>query len=211
MLFQSRAQAGAKLAQELLALDLRDPFVLAIPRGGLPVGGSVSRTLGCPLDVIPLVKIPIPWSPDANYGTAAPDGSMALNTPLINRLELSRPEIELAAGPAVHEAQRRELLYRKAALFPSLNGKSVVIVDDGLGSGYSMLAAVDFVKKKDPRMIVAAAPVASEAAFRMLATLPQVNLLFVLVRDPEAVFSLDSYYRDFTPVTDDDVVRFLTE
>ena len=111
----------------------------------------------------------------------------------------------------MHEAQRRELLYRKAALFPSLNGKSVVIVDDGLGSGYSMLAAVDFVKKKDPRMIVAAAPVASEAAFRMLATLPQVNLLFVLVRDPEAVFSLDSYYRDFTPVTDDDVVRFLTE
>ena len=98
MLFQSRAQAGAKLAQELLALDLRDPFVLAIPRGGLPVGGSVSRTLGCPLDVIPLVKIPIPWSPDANYGTAAPDGSMALNTPLINRLELSRPEIGSPPG-----------------------------------------------------------------------------------------------------------------
>lgn len=210
MIFQSRVQAGEKLAQELLSLELRNPFVLAIPRGGVPVGRSVAKVLACPLDVIPMIKIPIPWSPDASYGTVASDGTLALNLPLIHRLELSEREIEMASGNVMQEVQRREQLYRKNMPFPFLEQKSVVIVDDGLGSGYSMLAAVDFVKKKKPRLIVAASPVASDSAFRMLAAVPQVNLLLALTRDPEQVFSLSSYYRDFKPVTDDDVIDCLS-
>lgn len=209
MAFKNRAQAGEKLAQELLSLELRDPVVLALPRGGVPVGASVANALSCPLDVIPLIKVPIPWSPEASYGAVAIDGTLALNLPLIHRLELSMPEIEMASRNILQEVQRRESLYRKGRPSPSLDQKSVVIVDDGLGSGYSMLAAVDFVKKRNPRMIVAASPVASDMAFRMLAGLPRVNLLIVLVRDFEQVFSLNSYYKDFTPLTDDEVVRYL--
>ncbi len=210
MIFQSRVQAGEKLAQELLSLELRNPFVLAIPRGGVPVGRSVAKVLACPLDVIPMIKVPIPWSPDASYGTVASDGTLALNLPLIHRLELSEREIEMASRNVMQEVQRREQLYRKNMPFPSLEQKSVLIVDDGLGSGYSMLAAVDFVKKKKPRLIVAASPVASDSAFRMLAAIPQVNLLLVLTRDQEQVFSLSSHYRDFKPVTDDDVIDCLS-
>lgn len=210
MIFQSRGQAGEKLAQEALSLELRNPIVLAIPRGGVPVGRSVAKLLDCPLDVIPMIKVPIPWTPEASYGTVVSDGTLALNMPLINRLELSEREIELASRNVMQEVRRRELLYRRGTPFPSLHDRSVVIVDDALGSGYSMLAAVSFVRKKNPRMIVAASPVASGTAFRMLAAVPHLNLLLVLRRDPEPVFALESYYRDFTPVTDDDVIRCLS-
>jgi putative phosphoribosyl transferase len=209
MIFQSRSQAGEKLGQELMRLELRDPFVLAIPRGGVPVGSAVAKALSCPFDVIPLVKVPIPWNPEASYGAVAEDGTVALNMPLIHRLELSEREIEMAAQKVMQEAERRAQLYRNNKPFPSLEQKSVIIVDDGLGSGYSMLAAADFVKKKKSRFIVAAAPVASDASYRMLATKRQIDKLLTLVRDPEQVFPLSSYFKEFNSLTDDDVVRCL--
>jgi predicted phosphoribosyltransferase len=210
MIFHSRSQAGEKLAGELLSLALRDPFILAIPRGGVPVASSVAKVLGCPHDVIPLIKVSVPWSPEASYGAITLDGTTALNMSLIHRLELSEREIEMACAGVMQEVQRRDHQYRNGRPFPLLDGKSVVIVDDGLGSGYSMLAAVDFALKRKPRMIVAASPVASDMAYRMLAEKPQVNLIIALIRDPEPVFSLESYYKEFTPVTDDEVVRFLS-
>jgi len=210
MMFQSRAHAGEKLAEKLMSLGLRDPFVLAVPKGGVPVGSAVAKALACPFDVIPLIRIPIPWSPEASFGAVAMDGAMALNMPLIHRMELSKREIEMSAQMVMREVKLREQLYRNGRSFPSLEQKSVIIVDDGLGSGYSMLAAADVAKKKNPRMIVAASPVASDTAFRMLAAKPHINLLLALVRDPEQVFSLSSYYKEFRPVTDDDVVRCLS-
>ncbi len=210
MIFQNRAHAGEQLGKELLSLELRRPLVLAIPRGGVPVATSVASLLACALDVIPLIKIPIPWMPEASYGALAVDGTVALNMPLIHRLELSEREIEMRSQTLVDDVQQRARMYRDDRPFPLLEGRSVVIVDDGLGSGYSMLAAVDFVKKKDPFMIVVASPVASDPAFRMLAQKPQANLTIVLVRDAEQLFSLAAFYRDFTPVSDEDVVRSLS-
>ncbi len=210
MIFQNRIQAGEKLARELTTLGLRDPFVLAVPRGGVPVGSAVAKALACPFDVIPLIKIPIPWSPEASYGAVAADGTMALNMPLVHRLEMSEREIDMCAHAVVGEVQRRARLYRKDTPFPSLEKKAVIIVDDGLGSGYSMLAAVEAAKKRNPRIIIAASPVASDTAFRMLAAKPLINLLIVLVRDSEQVFSLSSYYKEVRPVTDDDVVASLS-
>ncbi len=192
-----------------MLLELHDPFVLAIPRGGVPVGNVVAKALGCPFDVIPLIKVPIPWNPEASYGAVAADGTMALNMPLIHRLELSEREIEMAAQKVMQEVERRARLYRNNKPFPFLEQKSVIIVDDGLGSGYSMLAAADFVKKKNPRFIVAAVPVASDTAYRMLATKRQIDKVLTLVRDPEQVFPFSSYFKEFTPLTDDDVVRCL--
>ncbi len=210
MIFQNRVQAGEKLARELTTLGLRDPFVLAVPRGGVPIGSVVAKALACPFDVIPLVRIPIPWSPEASYGTVAVDGTLALNMPLVRRLELSEREIEISAQSVMREVRRREELYRNGKPFPFLEEKSVVIVDDGLCSGYSMLAAADVAKKRKPRTLIAASPVASYAAYRMLSAMPQINKILALVRDPEQVFSLSSYYREFNPLSDDDVVAHLS-
>lgn len=210
MIFQNRSQAGEKLAEALQALALRDSFVLAIPRGGVPVAGAVAKTLACGFDVVPLVKMPVPWSPEASYAVAASDGTLALNAPLINRFEMSEREVEMAAEGVVREAGRREALYRKGRPFPVLEKKSVIIVDDGLGSGYSMLAAVEFVKKRNPGAVLVAAPVASDSACRLLAEKPEISSLVVLIRDFELVFSLPAYYKEFPSVTDEDVVRLLS-
>lgn len=141
MIFHNRSQAVEKPAQELMRLKLRDPFVLAIPRGGVPVGSVVAKALGCAFDVIPLIKVPIPWNPEASYGAIATDGTIALNMSLIHRFELSEREIEMAAWKVMQEVERRAQLCRNNKPFLSLEEQSVIIVDDGLGSGYSMLAA----------------------------------------------------------------------
>jgi putative phosphoribosyl transferase len=209
MIFKDRTEAGEKLAQALNDRMLINPIVLALPRGGVPVGKAVAQMLNCTLDVIPLMKIPIPWSPEADYGVVAMDGTMALNSPLVDKLELSEQELEVATFMVLQEAQRREQLYRQGKPFPLLENRTVILIDDGLASGYSMVAAVSVVKKRQSHTIVVAVPVASDVAFRMLAADREIASIVTLVNDSEPFFSLSAYYRDFRPLTDDDVLRDL--
>ena len=209
MIFRDRTEAGEKLAQALNKLTLIDPIVLALPRGGIPVGRAVAQALKCTLDVISLMKIPIPWSPEADYGVVAMDGTIALNALLIDRLELSDRELEVATFVVLQEAQRRERLYRRGKPFPRLENRTVILIDDGLASGYSMVAALNVVKKRQPHIIIVAAPVASDVAFRMLSADREIASIVTLVNDSEPFFSLSSYYRDFGSITDDDVLRDL--
>jgi putative phosphoribosyl transferase len=209
MIFKDRTQAGEKLAQALKDLALGDPIVLALPRGGVPVGKAVAHVLHCALDVIPLMKIPIPWNLEASYGVVAMDGTIALNSPLVNRLELSDRELEVATSMVLKEAQRQDRLYRQGKLFPRLESRTVILIDDGLASGFSMLAAVNVVKKRQPRTIIIGAPVASDVAIRMLAADKEIASLVTLVNDAEPFFSLAAYYREYDTLTDDDVLRDL--
>lgn len=210
MIFQNRIQAGEKLAQALKTLSLADPIVLALPRGGVPVGAAIAKSLTCALDVIPLIKIPIPWSPDESYGVVVMDGTFALNKPLMRRLELSAREIAMAMRTVLEEARRRETLYRGTRPFPPLEGKTVVLTDDGIASGYSMLEAAAFVRKRNALAVVAAAPIASDMASKMLSAEAGINRLVTLSVDAEQLFSLSSHYKEFKPISDEDVVRFLS-
>jgi len=209
MIFKDRTEAGEKLAQALKNQVLIDPIVLALPRGGVPVGKAVARVLNCTLDVIPLMKIPIPWSPEVNYGVVAMDGTIAVNSPLVKRLELSERELEVATFMVLQEAQRREQLYRQGKPFPRLERRTVILIDDGLASGYSMLAAVNVVKKRQPHTIIVSAPVTSNVAFRLLAEEKKISSIITLVKDAEPFFSLKAYYRKFGLLTDDDVLHDL--
>jgi len=209
VIFQNRTQAGEKLAGELQAMNLVDPIVLAIPRGGVPVGAAIARILACPFDVIPLIKIPIPWSPEASYGVVATDGTIVLNMPLVNRLELTQREVQMAAAPVIEEAKRKENLYRREKPFPELKNRTVVLTDDGLASGYSMLAGAGFVEKRGPRGLLVASPVSSDMAHKIVASAPGVDRIVILAVDAELPFFLSSYYREFDTVTDDDVIREL--
>ena len=209
MKFKDRTEAGEKLAQALRNMALKDPIVLALPRGGVPVGKAVANVLNCTLDVIPLMKIPIPWNPEASYGVVAMDGTIALNSPLVNRLELSDRELEVATFKVLKEAQRQEQLFRQGKLFPLLESRTVILIDDALASGYSMLAAVNVAKKRQPRTIVVGAPVASDVAVRMLAADKAIASVVTLVNDAEQFFSLSAYYREYDSLTDDDVLRNL--
>jgi predicted phosphoribosyltransferase len=210
MIFQNRTQAGEKLAQELKAWGLADPIVLALPRGGVPVGAAVAKALACAFDVIPLIKIPIPWSPEASYGVVVMDGTLVLNKPLIHRLELSEREIEMAATVVMQEVKRRDKRYRDDRPFPPLDARTVILTDDGLGSGYTMLAAAAVVKKKNPLAVVAAAPVASDTAYKMLSAGQGIDRLVTLSLDAEQLFSLSSHYKEFKPASDEEVISLLS-
>jgi putative phosphoribosyl transferase len=209
MIFQNRKQAGENLAQELLTLNLTHAVVLAIPREGVAVASPIAKALVCPFDVIPLMKIPIPWSHEASYGVVALDGTKVCNRPLMNRLELSERELEMAAVVVIEEAKRRATVYRQGRPFPQLENKTVILIDDGLGSGYSMLAAVNFTKKRNPRSIIIAAPVISDIARRLLAAETGIDRILGLVHDAEQFFSLETYFQDYTFLNDDDVIREL--
>lgn len=209
MIFKNRAHAGEQLARALSAHQPAGPFVLAVPRGGVPVGAVVARALACPFDVIPIAKIPIPWSPNASFGVATPDGSIELNKPLVNRLELSEKELELSTQQALQEVKRRDALYRQGRPFPELTKNTVIVIDDGVASGYSMLAATHFIATRRPRGLIVASPVASDAAYRMLKAEPGLAGLVILSVDSGQFFVMSSHYREFAALTDDDVLREL--
>jgi putative phosphoribosyl transferase len=207
--FPDRSHAGEKLGRLLLALKPTDPVILAIPREGVAVARPAAKALGCDLDVIPLMKLPVPWSAEASYGVVAMDGTMVWNRSLMNRLDLSERELEIAAEAFIEEARKRAQLYRKDRPFPRLADRTAVLIDDGVGSGYSMLAAVNFAAKRHPRAVIVAAPVISGVAHRLLAAEPAVSSIVALVHDVEQFFSLGSYFQDYSFLTDDDVVRAL--
>jgi putative phosphoribosyl transferase len=133
--------------------------VLAIPRGGVPVGYEVSRVLGCPLDVIVPRKLPIPWSPEAGFGAIMPDGTRVLNERMARQLGLAADEIAEIAEEVLDEVRRREAAFRGNRPPPAVAGRAAILIDDGLATGYTMIAAVRAVRKRGPSSVVVAVPV----------------------------------------------------
>lgn len=207
VLYKTRREAGEKLAQELLKLKLRDPIVFGIPRGGVPVGEPVARALGCTLDVVVLRKIPIPWSPEAGYGAVTLDKNVVLNKNMLAYLRLAHADIDAGVDEVYLEVLRRDRVYRGDRPFPDLRNKVAVLVDDGLASGYTMLAALKFVKARKAGRVVVASPVSSESAYVLLK--PEADELVVLHVDHEPSFAVASFYHSFPDLEDEEVINIL--
>jgi len=140
-LFRDRLDAGRKLAERLIGLAGEDSIVLAVPRGGVPIGSAIAQRLACPLDLIIPRKLPIPANPEAGFGAVMGDGTIVLNEPLVRGLKLTKGEIDAIVAEVSAEVRRREQEYRGRTPPPLLSGKQVILVDDGLASGYTMIAA----------------------------------------------------------------------
>ena len=206
--FFDRLEAGKELSFSLLKFKGEDVLVLAVPRGGVPVGFEVAKALKVPLDVIVSRKIPIPWNTEAGFGAVAPDGTLVLNEPLTSRLGLDEEEIDRLAKEVEEEIRRREKIYRGERPFPTLEGKIVIPVDDGLASGITMLAALRFIKKQKPEKVIVAIPVASGSAVRLLS--PEVDELISLYIHPEHLsFAVASFYQHWRDLTDEEVKEYL--
>ncbi|MCK4490985.1 MAG: hypothetical protein KAU03_00070, partial [Candidatus Altiarchaeales archaeon] len=149
-MFKDRLHAGRELAKKLREYRGRDVIVLAIPRGGVPVAYSIALELDAVLDVIVPRKIPIPWNPEAGFGAVTVDGEIVLNKDLVDRIGLEDDEIKELAGPVIEEIKRRIRIYRGDKKFLDLGGETVIIVDDGLASGYTMLSAIKSVRRRNP-------------------------------------------------------------
>ena len=173
--YRNRDDAGEHLAGALEQFRGTDAFVLAIPSGGVPVGLVVASRLGLPFDLLIIRKIPVPGNTESGFGAVSLEGDMVLNDPMVRMLRLSPSEIEELAESVHEELRTRNSIFREGRPWPAVRGRTVIIVDDGLASGYTMITAARMVQRSSPSRIVAAVPTASASTIELLA--PDVDLI----------------------------------
>jgi putative phosphoribosyl transferase len=206
--FADRAEAGRLLAERLVSLALEAPLVLALPRGGVPVGAEIARALAAPLDVAFVRKIGAPDQPELAVGAIA-DGDepeIVLNHKLVRALGLSEAYISAQAALELGAIERRRREYADLRPAVDIAGRAVVVVDDGVATGMTMQAALRHVKRRKPARLIAAAPIASREAISLLKR--EADAVVVL-GNPRRFGSVGSFYRDFGQVSDEEVAALL--
>ena len=205
--FQDRLDAGRQLARKLEAYA-GDPtvLVLGLPRGGVPVAAEVAKALHAPLDVFVVRKLGVPGHGELAMGAIASGGVRVLNTEVIETLGIPPMSIEAAGAREMRELKRRERLYRGDAPVPSLAGRKVIIVDDGLATGSTMLAAVRAIRQANPKKIIIAVPVgAAETCDRL--TYEADELVCLLT--PPVFQAVSLWYHEFQQTSDEEVRTLL--
>jgi len=206
-IFADRQEAGEMLSDLLAGYRGRDAIVLAIPSGGVPVGLVVAERLGLPVDLLIIRKIPIPGNPEAGFGALTLEDDLLLNDLLVAQLGLSLGEIERLAAPVRTELRNRSRLFRGDRPFPDLAGRSVLLVDDGLASGYTMLAGVHLVNRRRPAETVIAVPTAARRTVERLA--PEVDRIICPNIRGGRTFAVASAYRNWYDLSRSEVLELL--
>lgn len=205
--FTDRSEAGRELADAIAALDLDDPVVLALPRGGVPIGYEVAKRLKAPLDILLVRKIGAPGH--AEYGIGAlVDGAspqIVIDERAARLVGASHEYIEREVARQLDEIERRRAAYRIAAPVP-LKGRTLVLVDDGIATGGTVEAALKALRKSDAARIVLAVPVAPRSTLQELSKLCDE---IVCLSTPEPFFAVGSHYGDFDQTTDQEVIDLL--
>jgi predicted phosphoribosyltransferase len=207
--FENRHDAGRRLAIELRDYVNQSVVVLAIPNGGVPVALEVASALKADLDLIVCRKIPVPLSPEAGFGAVADDGTIVLNEELVKKIGLSRHQIEYEATKVRAKIKQRSVLYRGNRPLARVNGKTVIIIDDGLASGSTMMAAVESVRHRRPKEIIVAVPCASAVAMKQLEKVADKVVIAMVGYMPR--FAVADYYRYWYDLSDDEVIQYLRQ
>lgn len=203
--FKNRSDAGRQLAERLSVYKERDDVVvLALPRGGVPVGLEIATALGAPLDVYLVRKLGTPGREELAMGAIASDGARTINESIVQTLGISESVISRVADRERSELQRREEIYRGDSGHIPLKDKTVILVDDGLATGASMKAAVKAVRTSDPAKVVVAVGTAPEETVRDLRARDDVDEV-VVVLTPSLFRGVGGSYEDFSQTTDEEV------
>lgn len=204
--FRNRSDAGRALAAEIVGRKLpANTIVLALVRGGLPVGQEVAAALHAPLDIVVVRKLGVPWQPELAIGAIA-GAARFLDHRLVRELGISSEQIAQIVDRETKEMERREELYRGGLAAPALSGRTVILVDDGLATGSTMTAAARYVRTFHPRKLIIAVPVGSASA---CAELARESDECICLATPEPFYAVGAWYFDFNQVSDDDVREIL--
>jgi putative phosphoribosyl transferase len=207
MIFLNRMEAGRRLAKQLGAYaNEKDVIVLGIPRGGVPVAFEVAATLEAPLDVFVVRKLGVPRQDELAFGAIASGGVRFIDKQIVDSVGISPMEIELIAARERQELDRRERLYRGGRPPLHVEGRTVILVDDGIATGASTQAAITALRQLHPGRIVLAAPVAPASTSRRLR--PEVDDL-VCLDAPPSFYAIGEFYEDFSQVSDQEVTSLL--
>ena len=208
-LFENRYDAGRKLAAELADYQGQPVVVLAIPNGGVPVGLEVALMLRVELDLVITRKIPLPLNPEAGFGAVADDGTVTLNEEVVASVGLSQHQINYQVNRVRTEIRQRSLLYRRDKPPAVLTDKTVIVTDDGLASGFTMIATVESLRRRRAGEIVVAVPVASAAALERVEKL--ADRVVTMAKGTMPKFAVADFYRYWYDLSDDEVIQCLKE
>jgi putative phosphoribosyl transferase len=208
MLFEDRHDAGRQLAAKLGRYAGRpDVIVLALPRGGVPVGYEVARALGAPLDLFLVRKLGVPGREELAMGAIASGGVRVLNDDVVRELGIPQRWVDEVTADEAAELRRREAAYRDGRPAPDVRGKAVILVDDGLATGASMRAAIAALRQLGPARIVVAVPVAAAQTCKEFRSEADEVMC---AETPEPFYAVGTWYEDFSQTTDDEVRDLLS-
>ena len=205
-MFADRHDAGRQLAQRVRDLELPDPVVLGLPRGGVPVAFEVATTLDAPLDVLVARKIGAPFQPELGVGAIAEGGVTYLDEASLRSLRLTVEDLRATIDRERAELTRRVERYRGGRAMAELRDRSVIVVDDGLATGVTARAALRSVRSHAPAAVVLAVPVGPPGAASFMR--PDADVV-VVVEAPERLTAVGQWYRDFTQTSDEAVLELL--
>lgn len=205
-MFRDRRDAGAKLAIELMKYAPQRPIVLALPRGGVPVGDEVARALHAPLDVWVVRKLGAPSNPELGIGAVAEGGFVYLNERLVRQANLSDAQLARALAVKQREVEARVSRLRRGAAAPTIRGRTAIIVDDGIAMGGTARVAIRALRALEPKKLVLAVPVgAAETVDSLRSDVDEVVCLLPV----DELGAVGAWYDDFTQVSDDEVFGIL--
>jgi putative phosphoribosyl transferase len=208
MQYRDRREAGRRLAGELVELAGASPVVVALPRGGVPVGFEVARALPAPLEILAVRKLGAPRNPELAVGALAEDGTGVLDARAASIVGVTEARLAATVERESSELRRRVECYRDGRAAISVAGRMAIVVDDGLATGLTDLAAVRALRKRGAATIVVAAPVGSTEAIAMLEQEAD-DVVCAIV--PDRLMGVGMWYLDFAPVSDEEVIGLLAE
>jgi len=206
--FFDRTSAGQQLAGHLSGYRGREVHLFAIPAGGVPVGVEIARSLSIPLDLLIVRKIQFPWTTEAGFGALDPGGQAIINDDLLRRMPLSPEEIEAQINKTAAVIRQREALLRDGKPYARLNGRPAMVVDDGLASGYTMRAALQFLQARGADRLIVAVPTASERTVWEM--LPLVDELYCLNVRGGFSFAVADAYENWYDLTEEEILAILS-
>jgi putative phosphoribosyl transferase len=206
--FRDREDAAHQLVEKLKPFILRDPLVLGIPRGGVLTGAAIASELNAELDVVLARKLRAPRQPEFAIGAISENGEMDLNEEAVRHSQASVEYVEKELKFQLEEIERRKQLIRQVRPPSKMSGRSVIVTDDGIATGTTMIAALKAVRLEEPYELIAAVPVAPP---NRLDDLKRYCDTAICLLSPRDFWAVGNFYTDFTPVEDEDVLRLLRE
>lgn len=204
-MFSDRIDAGKQLGRKLEFLKGQDPLILSIPRGGVVVADAIATVLDCKLDIIVSRKIGAPQNPELAIGAVLHDGSYFPNSEVVKMLQVPQSYIDLEKSIQMKEIERRLINYRGSMQY-NLENKIIVIVDDGIATGATILVAALWVKKQKPKKVIIAVPVGSKDSIQKLKKIADE---VVVLHSPDFFSAVGEFYKDFEQVEDESVLGIM--
>jgi len=202
--FSDRRSAGLALAKLLVTEPHPNAVVLALPRGGVPVGARLAEALQCPLSPVAVRKLPIPTSPEMGFGAVTLDGTVTLNHAVMRQFGITFGQSALVIDQVKDELKRRSEAYPGSRDLPHIEGRRVYVVDDGLATGYTMLATAEMVRSRDPAEVIVAVPVAPVSTLELVAEHCD-RLVCLVAQESGSQFAVASFYVSFPDLADAEV------